>query len=351
MGLILVPQAVQDGHRILGRRLTDCHRLEAALQGSILFDVLTVLIEGSGTHHADLAAAQSGLDDVGRIHGALGIAGTHNGVQLIDEEDDLAVLLHLIEHILDALLEFTAVLGAGHHAAQIQRQDAAVQQVLRHIGRSDALGQTFGDGGLADTGLTDQNRVVLGAAGEDLDDTGNLLVTADHRIQLSLAGSLRQVAGILLQCLFLLSIFTGGCISGAGTDGLGNLLQLLDNAAVELPLVNAHGTQDAQSHVVAFADDAHQQMFCADIAGTAAGRLTHSQFHHALGTGRQALTWRHTGRTRADAALQDGADHIIGQAELLQDPVGNALLFPQEPQKQMLRSHVAVTHLLGGFLT
>ena len=56
----------------------------------------------------------------------------------------------------------------------------------------------FDDRGLAGAGLADQHRVVLGAAGEDLDRAADLLVAADHRIELAVARRLGEVAGVLL---------------------------------------------------------------------------------------------------------------------------------------------------------
>ena len=56
----------------------------------------------------------------------------------------------------------------------------------------------FGDRGLADAGLADQHRVVLGAAGENLDRAADFLVAADHRIELAVARRLGQVAGVFL---------------------------------------------------------------------------------------------------------------------------------------------------------
>ena len=45
--VLFVPfaQTMQDGECLLGRRFTDMHRLEAALQRGILLDVLAVLVE------------------------------------------------------------------------------------------------------------------------------------------------------------------------------------------------------------------------------------------------------------------------------------------------------------------
>ena len=63
---------------------------------------------------------------------------------------------------------------------------------LRHVAIDDAQRQPFGDGGLADAGLADQHRVVLGAARQHLDGAADLLVAADHRIELAGARHLRS---------------------------------------------------------------------------------------------------------------------------------------------------------------
>ena len=92
-----------------------------------------------------------------------GGAGADDGVQLVDERDDLAVgVLDLVEHGLEPLLELAAVLRAGHHRAEVERDQPLAAQRLRHVAGHDALGQPLDDGGLADAGLADEHRVVLG---------------------------------------------------------------------------------------------------------------------------------------------------------------------------------------------
>ena len=71
-------------------RLADVHLLEAALEGGVLLDVLAVLVERGGADHAQLAAGEHRLDHVAGVHRALGGAGADDGVQLVDEGDDLA---------------------------------------------------------------------------------------------------------------------------------------------------------------------------------------------------------------------------------------------------------------------
>ncbi len=61
-------------------------------------------------------------------------------------------------------------------------------QLIGHVAAHDALRQTFHDGGLADARLADQHRIVLGAAAEHLHHAADLVVAADHRVELALAG-------------------------------------------------------------------------------------------------------------------------------------------------------------------
>src|SRR5205823_4597932 len=90
VGLVAVAQTTQDLDRLLlGGRIDD-DLLEAALEGTVLLDVLAVLVEGGGADALDFAAGQRGLEHVGGVDGTLGTTGTDEGVQLVDEEDRVA---------------------------------------------------------------------------------------------------------------------------------------------------------------------------------------------------------------------------------------------------------------------
>ncbi len=200
--LVALAQAAQDRDGVLDGRLVDQDRLEAALERGVLLDVLAVLVERGGADAVQLAAREHRLQQVARVHRALGGAGADDGVQLVDEEDDLALgRLHLLQHGLQALLELAAELGAGDERAHVERDDALVLQALGHVAADDALREALDDGGLADARLADQHGVVLGAPRQHLDDAADLLVAADHRVELALAGELGEVAPVLLERL------------------------------------------------------------------------------------------------------------------------------------------------------
>ena len=133
-----------------------------------------------------------------------GGAGPDERVELVDEEDDGALgLLDLLQDGLQAVLELAAVLGAGDHGAEVERDHALVLQALGHVAHVDAAGESLDDRGLADAGFADQDRVVLRAPGEDLDDAADLFVASDDGVDLAAAGEVRQVAGVALQGLVL----------------------------------------------------------------------------------------------------------------------------------------------------
>ena len=104
-----------------------------------------------------------------------------------------------VEHRLQPLLELAAKFGAGDQRAHVERHQLLVLEALRHVAIDDAQRQALGDRGLADAGLADQHRIVLGAARQHLDGAADFLVAADHRIELAVARRLGQVAGIFLQ--------------------------------------------------------------------------------------------------------------------------------------------------------
>ena len=202
MDLVFFLQAAQDGDGLLHRRFLDQHGLEAPLQRRVLLDVFFVFVQRGGADGPQFAAGQGGLEHVGRVHRPLGGAGPDDGVQFVDEKDDLASGIgHFLDHGLQAVFEFAAVFGPGQQAADIQRDHFFVLEHLRDVTLDDAQRQPLGDGGLAYAGLADQNRVVLGAADQHLHDSADLLVAADDRVQLPLSCQLHQVAAVALQSL------------------------------------------------------------------------------------------------------------------------------------------------------
>ncbi len=203
--LIALLETAQNGDRVLDRRLAHVHGLETPLEGRVLLDMLAVLVERSGAHHVQLAARQRGLQHVGRIHRPFGRPGAHQRMQLVDEDDVLALRARdLLEHGLEPVLELAAIFGPGDQRAQIERHEMLVAQRLGDVPVHDALRQPFDDRRLTDPRLADQDGVVLGAPRQHLHHAADLLVPPDHRVDLALAGQFGEVAGVSLERLILL---------------------------------------------------------------------------------------------------------------------------------------------------
>ena len=131
----------------------------------------------------------------------------HDVVHLVDDQDDVAQLLDLLDETLHAALKLAAELGARHQGGEIQQVDLLVQQLVGYVPLVDLLGQPLRNGGLAHAGLTDQTGVVLLAAVEDLDGALDLLVPADDAVQLAVSGLLSQGDAVILQKLALGLLF------------------------------------------------------------------------------------------------------------------------------------------------
>ena len=120
MRLVAVAQAAQDLHGVVGRRLLDADLLEAPLERGVALEVLAVLVERRRADRLQLAACERRLQDRRGVDRAFGGARADEIVQLVDEQDDVAALGDLLHHLLQALLELTAVLRAGDERREVE---------------------------------------------------------------------------------------------------------------------------------------------------------------------------------------------------------------------------------------
>ena len=191
-------QAAQDGDGVLRRGLIDHDGLEAAFQRLVLLKIFLILLERRGADASQLAAGQGGLQDVGGVHGALALAGPHEGVYLVDEEDDASLgARHLVDDAFQPFLKLALVFRPGHESSHVERIELLVFKIFGHVAAHDALGQPLDDSRLARTGLADEDGGGFGAAAQNLQHAAYLLVAADDGVELALAGLGHQVAGIL----------------------------------------------------------------------------------------------------------------------------------------------------------
>ena len=234
VNLVALLQAAEDGHGVFNTRLAGEHRLESPLEGSVFLDVLAILIECRRTDGAELSTGKRGLQQVGGVHRALRTSRAHEGVELVDEEDDLSVGLgDLVNDRLEALLELTAKLRPRHQRAEVELEDALVFEGIGHVAADHPLGEPLDDGRLSHARIADEDGVVLGASGEHLHDAADLLVTADDRVELVAAGETGEVAAVLVEHLVAaLGILIGHAL--VSPDGLKRLQYLVFGEAFVL---------------------------------------------------------------------------------------------------------------------
>ena len=164
VNLIALAQPAQDRNGVLDRRLTDEHRLEAPFEGGVLLDVFPIFVERRRADRMELAARQHRLQHLRCVHGAFGSTGPDDGVELVDEEDDLAFRFNdLLQYGFQPLFKLAPILGAGNERAHVEREDLLVLETFRNITPNDSLGEPFDDGRFADTGFADKDRIVLRA--------------------------------------------------------------------------------------------------------------------------------------------------------------------------------------------
>ncbi|MCY1166207.1 hypothetical protein D9M73_61300 [compost metagenome] len=247
-------------------------------------------------------------------------------MDFIDEQNAVGLVFQRLEHALEALLEVTAVFGAGQQGAHVERVHLRFGQDFRHVFLRDAPGQALGDGGFAHAGLTHQQRVVLAAAAEDLDHTLDFVLAADQRIDLAVLGELVQVLRVLLQRRGFFVLFAAFFVLSRAFTGLGRLgrIALLDAVRDEIHHVQARHAllvQVIHGVRVLLAKNGNQHIGASHFLFTVAGGLHmhDGALDHALETQRglriHVIGARHLGGVVLDEVGQRLAQIInIGGA-------------------------------------
>ncbi|MNZ22709.1 hypothetical protein D3C78_398080 [compost metagenome] len=180
--------------------LIDLDHLEAPLQRGVSLEVLLVFGPGGGGDGTQFAAGQGGFEQVGGIGTAGLVTCADERVGLVDEQQDRrGRLLHSIYDILQALLELAFYAGTGLQQAEIQCAHADLLEAVRYIAASNPQCQPFDKSGFTDPWLTNQDRVVLAPATEDVDDLADFIVPAEDGVDPTRPGFGGDVLGELVE--------------------------------------------------------------------------------------------------------------------------------------------------------
>ena len=346
VGLVPVAQTLEDLDRVRQRRLLDLDRLEAPLEGRVLLDVLAVLVERRRADRLELAAGEHRLEDARGVDRALGGTRPDEGVDLVDEQDDVAAGADLLEDLLQALLEVTAVARAGDERAEVERVELLVLEGLGDLAAHDGLRQPLDDGRLADAGLADQDRVVLRAAGQHLHDPLDLLLTPDDRVELALAGLLREVATELVEHE---GAGRRALLLRAGGRGLLALVpgQQLDDLLPDAVEVGAELDEDLGGDALALADEPEEDVLGADVVVAQLERLAQRELEDLLRARREGDVPGRGLLALPDDLLDLLAHGVQRDAERLQGLGRDAFALVDQAEQDVLGPDVVVVEHPG----
>ena len=113
--LVAVAKPFQDFDCFAVRGRLDHHHLEPAFQSAVFFDVFAVFVESRGSDTLQLAATECRFEHVRSVDGPLGAAGTHQSVQLVDEQDRILSAANFVHDGFNAFFELPAILRPGNH--------------------------------------------------------------------------------------------------------------------------------------------------------------------------------------------------------------------------------------------
>ena len=195
-------ESSQDRDRILNGWLIYQNRLETTLQGCILLNILTILIQCCCADTVQFASGKHRLKHISCIHRTVCLTGSDDRMKLINEKNDLSVtIFHFFKNCFQTFLEFTTILRSCYQCSHIQRKDCLIFQAFRHISADDSLCKPFYNRSLTYTRFTDQHRVILCLTGQDTNHITDLFITSDDRIQFLVSCFLNKILAVFIQCI------------------------------------------------------------------------------------------------------------------------------------------------------
>ncbi len=358
--LVIGLEALQDLDGVLDGRLRHVNLLEAAHQRAVFFKVVAVFLVGGRADALQRAGSQSRLQQVGGIHGAAGGgARADHGVDFVDEQHRALHGFQFGDHRFQTLFKVTAITRTGQQRAHVEREDGGIEEDFRHFLVDDAARETFGDGGLAHAGVTHIERVVLGAAAQNLDRALDFFFAADERVDLALRGLFIQVDAVsgqrlaaLLDHFFRLAFLLVGAVHGlALAGGRGRTLGDAVRDVVDgIETRHVLQLQEIDRMAFAFGEQRHQHVGARDFFAARGLHMNGGTLHHTLETGRGLGVVAHGRDQVVEIVVEELADRA---AQLLDVDVagahhGDGVGVVAQGDQKMFKSRVFVAALGGG---
>ena len=200
-------------------------------------------------------------------------------------------------------------------------------------------GQALHDGGLADAGLADEDRVVLRLAAQDPDDAADLRVAADDRVELVLPGHRHEVAAVLREGL--VGLLRGGAgHAGVPPNGRQGLEEAVgrDAGLPQDPPRGGVGSlfQDREEEVL------HRDVLVFQAAGAfLPGGQDLPQSHRDRDAVRVEPGARHA-RSPGDLPLHGGRQVLHGNFHPLHEARDEAVGLAEEGQEKVFAVHLGL---------
>ncbi len=149
-------------------------------------------------------------------------------MRFVNEKDDRrGRRLDLFDQPFQTIFKFSLDASPGLEEGKIERANGYVFQRWRDVASGDTQRKPFDDGSLADACLAGENRIVLTAASENVNDLADLVVAAEHRIHLSRTRIGSEINSELIQILrFTAARSTSRC-GRPDARNIGSLRRLL----------------------------------------------------------------------------------------------------------------------------
>ncbi len=338
------------------------NRCEAAFERGIGFNVLFVFLLRGCADAADFAACQRGFENVRRVKRPRRRAGADDGVNFVDEKNNVAFVGHVVDNLRETRLEISAIHGACDERGHVEAQHAVRRNSVGDVALGDAFRETFDDRRFSDAGFAYEQRIVFCTARKHIDDALDLRVAADDRIDRLRSFFFREIVSEKFECgrCIVVVIIFGMHMTALFTRFSGRLgLHVVFWKVREARRRLKNGSEVVADNLVVDVlarekradiargefDEAIEQVFGADVAVRVHPGREHGFLNHALGIfGKEWRGVRRCGRRDCVEVLRcadEAPQRVRGRAGLAQNFCADrAVLGTERPQKMRRRNRL-----------
>mmetsp|Transcript_9636 Transcript_9636/g.12553 ORF Transcript_9636/g.12553 Transcript_9636/m.12553 type:complete len:245 (-) Transcript_9636:801-1535(-) len=194
-------EATKNTHSVLRTWLINHDLLESTFQSFVSLDVFSILINSCSTNTAEVTTSQCRFQEIRSIHRSLSSTSTYDRMHFVNEQNDFSItLLNFLQNSLETFFEFTTHTSTSHKCTKVEsNQTAWWFEGIGDIPSNHTLCNTFRNRCLADTRISNEDRIILGSTRQDLNSPTNFVVSPNDRIELSLFGTFRKINAIFKQ--------------------------------------------------------------------------------------------------------------------------------------------------------